>query len=182
MAEDLRLRGLATTELERTREKNAVLLSEAAAEIESRQLRASAELRQLDQEATERATSIRAAAEDFSTMAISRAAAEASATHAITVAEIEQARSETAVLRSTAAAQIASDRDAAAAEAHRVLCDAADHMNWTQDTVARCCRPPKPRPTGCVTGTTREVPSTWPPAVGSCMTSFPASPCEYEPQ
>jgi hypothetical protein len=136
MAEDLRLRGLATTELERTREKNAVLLSESAAEIESRQLRASAELRQLDQEATERATSIRAAAEDFSTMAISRAAAEASATHAITVQEIEQARSETAVLRSTAAAEIASARDAAAAEAHRVLCDAADHMNWTQDTVA----------------------------------------------
>ena len=136
MAEDLRLRGLATTELERTREKNAVLLSEAAAEIESRQLRASAELRQLDQEATERATSIRAAAEDFSTMAISRAAAEASATHAITVQEIEQARSETAVLRSTAAAEIASARDAAAAEAHRVLCDAAAHMNWTQDTVA----------------------------------------------
>ena len=134
MAEDLRLRGLATTELERTREKNAVLLSKAA-EIESRQLRASAELRQVDQEATERATSIRAAAEDFLTMAISRAAAEASATHAITVQEIEQARSETAVLRSTAAAEIASARDAAAGEAHRVLCDAADHMNWTQDTV-----------------------------------------------
>jgi hypothetical protein len=81
-------------------------------------------------------TSIRAAAEHFSTMAISRAAAEASATHAITVQEIEQARSETAVLRSTAAPEIASARDAAAAEAHRVLCDAVDHMNWTQDTVA----------------------------------------------
>jgi hypothetical protein len=69
-------------------------------------------------------------------MAISKAAAEASATHAITVQELEQARAETAVLRSTAAAEVASARDAATAEAHRVMCDAADHMNWTQDTVA----------------------------------------------
>jgi hypothetical protein len=126
----------ACPKLEQTREKNATLLSEAAAEIESRQIQASAELRQLGQKATERATSIHASAEDFSRMAISKADAEASATHAITMQELEQARTETAVLRSTAAAEIASARDAATAEAHRVLDEAADHMHWTQDTVA----------------------------------------------
>ena len=135
-AEDRRLRGLATTELEQAREKNAALLSESAAGIESRQRQVSAELRQLGEEATQHATSIRAAAENSSKEAISRANAEAGATHAMTIQELEQARSETSELRSTAATEIASARDAATAEADRVLGGAADHMNWTQDTIA----------------------------------------------
>src|SRR5665811_127092 len=51
------------------------------------------------------------------------------------IRDSDQARAETANLRSTAAAEIASARDGATAEADRVLGDAADHMAWTQDTV-----------------------------------------------
>jgi hypothetical protein len=77
-----------------------------------------------------------AAAEDFSNEAISAANTEAVATHALTRQELDQARSEIAELRSTATAEIASVRDTANAEAGRVLRDAAEHMNWTQDTIA----------------------------------------------
>ena len=183
MAEDLRVRGLATTELEQTREKYATLLSEAAAEIESRQIQASAELRQLGQKATEHATSIRASVEDFSRMAISKADAEASATHAITMQELEQARAETAVLRSTAA-RPRSHPPAMRQLPRPIACWMRPPTTCTGPKTPshRCCRPPKPRPTGCVMQTTRQTPSIWPPAVGSCRTSFPASRYEYAPQ
>ena len=144
-AEDLRLRGLATTELEQVRDKTAALLSESAAGIESQQMQVSAELRQLSEEATQHATSVRAAAEDSSKEAISRANAEAGTTHAMAIQELEQARSETAELRSTAAAEIASARDAATAEADRLrLADretSAVHMaalrRQLQDVISR---------------------------------------------
>jgi cell division septum initiation protein DivIVA len=134
--EDLRLRHLATTELERVRKDNTTLLSESAARIESHQSQVSAELAQLVEEATQRASSIRTAAQATSNELLSRANAEAGATHDLTSHELDNARSETAELRSTTAAEVASIREAANAEAERVLGDAAEQLHWTEETIA----------------------------------------------
>jgi hypothetical protein len=135
-AQDVRLRHLATTELENVREKNTVLLSEAAAQIQEQQLQVTAELQKLGREATQHATSVRTAAQDSSNEAVSRANTEAGLSHAMSMQELAQARAEIVRLRSSAAAEIASTRDAATAEADRVLGDAADQLHWTQDTIA----------------------------------------------
>jgi hypothetical protein len=134
-AEDLRLRDQAATELEQGRENTSALLAEAVAGIAAQQEQVTTELHQLREKAVQEATSIRTAAQEFSAEAISRADTEASATHAITTSELTASRAEIADLRATAATEISSNRDAATAEADRVLGDAADHMRWTQDTV-----------------------------------------------
>ncbi|MBC7559524.1 MAG: hypothetical protein H7270_09240 [Dermatophilaceae bacterium] len=134
-AEDLRLRDQAAAGLEQGRENIATLLAEAAAGIAAQQEQVAAELHELREEAVREATSIRTAAQEFAAEAITRADTEASTTHAITTSELTHSRAEIAGLRATAADEISSLRDAATAEADRVLGDAADHMRWTQDTV-----------------------------------------------
>ena len=134
-AEDIRLRSLAGTELERVRDENAALRSAALAAIESQRSQVAAELEQLSRQATAHVSTIQAAAEKTCSETISAANAEADATAATAVRELDQARTQSAELRSTAAVEVASIRDAATAEAGRVLGDAAEHMAWTQDTV-----------------------------------------------
>jgi hypothetical protein len=130
------LRALATTELDQVRAQNSALLSESASGIEARQLQGAAELLARREKANQHCASIRAAAEDFSLETISAANTEAEATRALTGQELAQARAEVAELRSTAATETAAAREAANGEAERVLGDAADHMSWTQDTIA----------------------------------------------
>ena len=134
-AEAARLRGLATTELEQVRDNNTALQAETAAHLESQQLQVNAELQQRGEEAAQHAISIRAAAEESANDAISRANTEAGAARAAATQELDQARAQITELRSTTADEIASSRDAATAEADRVLGDAADHMQWAQSTV-----------------------------------------------
>jgi hypothetical protein len=136
IAEAEQLRGLATTELEQVQEMNAALLSESAARIEAQQTKVTTELRQLGEDANQRATSITAAAETSSNEAIARANTEAGATSAVSKQELDAARSEIATLRAAAATEVASTRDAATAEAERVLGDAANQLHWTRDTIA----------------------------------------------
>lgn len=142
-AEDLRLRSLATTELERVRQEDTALVSESAARITSDQLKVSAELARLRAEATHYAASIRTAAEGSCQELISRATSQSEATRRLTQRELDQARSQGAELRSATAAEAASTRDGANAEAERVLGDAAQQLHWTQETIASLLRTAK---------------------------------------
>ncbi|MDQ1535641.1 MAG: hypothetical protein QOE58_34 [Actinomycetota bacterium] len=134
-AEDLRLRTMAAAGLEQARLSSESVLSRAAEVVESRRQQVTDELQQLADEASQRTTRIRAAAEESCRGAISQANAEAGAVRAASVLELAKARAEAEELRATTATEVISLRAEATVEADRVLGVAADHMRWTDDTV-----------------------------------------------